>query len=480
MKSSREQSLPAHGDANASLKQKFLAILQSDPLVNGLVALGVTVGFVHGWLKITVPNPAMTFVFDAILSVALALVFFRQPRGTPFIPAGPIGAALKTFYGICALYLLLPLPDTPPFVISLAALRGWCFATLMFSLGYRLTRSIAQVKGYYYVLMLLGILTAIYGFRQTPQEILKRMQEDEFYAERYKYTFYAGSKGAQLRVFSTFVSSGAFGATMAYVAVICVAMATDSKIKKQELWTLLAVLCTLLYAMILSASRTALVSLLAGILVVAWRRRNLQNLVAVPAIVVVVMAVGASLTGGQLGERYRSLLSWDQVIGRQSIAVSVGWDFMKNNLLGGGLGRGAYSVPSFLSSMFSYNKYVFCDGDLGRLMIEMGILGLLFFGRIIYVTLREIANRLETLRNTAAESAALASAACVVMAIISFPSGSPFLGIPMGAMVWFFLGTFMKLADEQQGGRLGNDRSRGPAPRLPAGKRFRYLRETAG
>jgi hypothetical protein len=44
----------------------------------------------------------------------------------------------------------------------------------------------------------------------------------------------------------------------------------------------------------------------------------------------------------------------------------------------------------------------------------------------------------------------------VVMAVISIPSGSPFLGIPMGALVWFFVGTLQKLADEHRRGTLHN------------------------
>ncbi len=187
-KNSRARVLPApDGPAREelSIRERILAILGSEPLVNGVVAAAITVGFFHGWLKIRFPHPATTFLFDCLLCAALALAFLKQERGRSLIPPGPIGSALKAFYLLCFGYLLLPLPDRPPFLISVAAIRGWCFATLMFSLGYWLTKSITQVKGYFYVLILLGLVTAGYGLRQTPAEFEKQAEEDENFAERY-------------------------------------------------------------------------------------------------------------------------------------------------------------------------------------------------------------------------------------------------------------------------------------------------------
>lgn len=461
----------------ASLRQKLQALLHSDPLINGVVAAAVVVGFLHGWLKVQIASPAVTFLFDGTLCVALTLAYFQLARGASFIPPGPIGDALKIFYGLCFLYLLLPIPDRPPIIISVAAIRGWCFATLMFTLGYRLTKTIAQVKGYFYVLIILGLGTSLYGIQQRPEAILERMKTDEAYAERHKNTFYVSEKGAELRVFSTFVSSGAFGGTMAYVAVLCVVLISDPRTGRRERLVLLGVLVPVVSGMSLSASRTALVSLLAGFSVVAWQRRNFQNFVVIPVCLFVVLSAGIHLTGGGLAGRYGSLLSFDNVYGRHSTTISVAWDFMRDNLLGGGLGRGAYSVPSFLADRYpEYKAYVFCDGDLGRLMIEMGLLGLAGFGHLVWVIMKTIFERLRELRETAVGDVALASAACVVMAIISFPSGSPFLGIPMGAMVWFFLGTFIKLSDDQRMGGLGPAEPR-PAPgNPPPGKRYRYWR----
>lgn len=443
-----------------SWKQKIAALLSSDPVVNSVVAAAITAGFFHGWLKIRFPSPATTFLFDALLSLALVLAYLKQKRRTTFIPRGPIGAALKSFYLLCFLYLLLPWG--PPIIISVAAVRGWCFATLMFSLGYQLTQDIHQVKGYFYFLIILGLITAGYGLRQSPAEIERLMDENEYFAERYQNTYYVTSKGRELRVFSTFVSSGAFGGTMAYVAIFAIALLSDPGVSKKERWLLILAIIPIAYAMVRSGSRSALISLFFGFVIIAWHRRNLVNWVIVPSCIVLVIKVAVSATGGSALERYSSLLNFDEVYYRNSIPTSIGWNYMMDgHLLGGGLGKSTYSVPSFLSARVAYRDYKPSDGDLGRLMIETGVPGLIFFGWVLFVAVRSVLGWLHRFQNTPVSTVALACAGCVVMALASFPSGSPFLGIPMGAMVWFFVGTMQKLFEQHERGALGEPT---PAP----------------
>ncbi|MCD6051733.1 MAG: hypothetical protein K0Q55_3142 [Verrucomicrobia bacterium] len=440
--------------AGLSLKERLQALLQSDPLVNTIIALAITVGFFHGWLKIRFPYTATTFLFDALLCVALTLAFFQKSRGESFIPSGPLGAALKSFYGVCFIYLLLPMGV--PAVVGVAAMRGWCFATLMFCLGYRITKSINQVKSYFYVLIGMGLITAAYGLQQTPQAVEQEMEENALFAERYQNTYYVTSKGRQLRIFSTFVSSGAFAGAMAYVAIFALSMATDKKTGKQERLILFLVTLPIAYAMLKSGARSALISFGVGFAVIAWYRRNFLNLILLPATVALALKLVAVTTGGSAGERFQSILNFDEVFSRISIPTQVGWDYMSDgNWLGGGLGRSGHGVPMFLATRLQFNDYESADGDLGRLMIEMGVVGLIAFGAVMYQSLRTVYQSLEKLRDTEVSTVGLASGGCVVMAIISIPSGSPFLAIPMGAIVWFFIGTLQKLTHEYERGTLG-------------------------
>ena len=63
------------------------------------------------------------------------------------------------------------------------------------------------------------------------------------------------------------------------------------------------------------------------------------------------------------------------------------------------------------------------------------------------------------------------------MSVIGFPSGSPFLGIPLGVMTWFFLGTLQKLADEHAKGTFTETTTVPAAPdenAAPAKKFYYY------
>jgi hypothetical protein len=319
---------------------------------------------------------------------------------------------------------------------------------LSYALGYHLTNNIAQIKGYFYVLILLGVITAFYGIRQTPEEVKRRAEQDAHFAERYKGIYYATSTGKmELRRFSTFVSSGVFGSVMAFVSVFAIVLLTDRNESKTERLLLLGSLLPLCYALVLSGARSALVILGVGFATIAWYRRKFQTFLLLPVAMLWALNYGIEKTGGHAGERYETLLDKDTVVMRMLIPTVIGFRALQDNPIGYGLGKSGYSVPFFLSGKTGYSDYLAADGDLGCLMIEMGALGLLFFGRVLWSAGATVYFVLKTLRGSEVSTVALASAACIIIAIMIFPIGSPFLGIPSGALTWFFLGTLQKLAD---------------------------------
>ncbi|MDX1952942.1 MAG: hypothetical protein SFY81_12240 [Verrucomicrobiota bacterium] len=423
---------------------RFKAILQSNALINGVVLSAICVGFFHGWLKIHIRHPAITFLFDALLGLALLLVYSRKEPEERFFPGSAIGKALLLFYVLCFVYLFIP--GAPPLLVALAALRGWCFASLIYCLGYHLTHSVAQVKGYFYVLILLGVLTAIYGIQQTPEKVQKMVIKDKQIAERYKGIYYADKSGKlELRRFSTFVSSGVFGGVMAYVIIFAVALLSDKESSARERILLVAAILPISYGLVLSGARSALIMMGVGFATIAWQRRRLQTLVLLPAIIFLGIHFGVTKTGGKAVERYGTLLETQTIADRLYYPTWIGWQSIKENPLGNGLGKSGYSVPFFLSGKLGYKDFKTADGDLGCLMIEMGIPGVIVFCWLLWTILKALFNDLNQLKDTPLASIALACAGCIVIAIVIFPIGSPFLGIPTGALTWFFLGTLEKL-----------------------------------
>jgi hypothetical protein len=432
-------------NAKPTLREKIFAILQSNRLMNGVMLLAITVGFFHGWLKVTFPNPATTFAFDALLGLALALVYAKHRGPAPFFPKTRVSKALLAFYMLCVLYMFVP--GGPPLLVSIAALRGWCFSSLVYCIGYHLTANIAQIKGYFYVLTLLGVITALYGIRQTPEEVQRKSIEDAHFAERYKGIYYATASGKmEMRRFSTFVSSGVFGSVMAFVCVFAIVLLTDPHESKTERVLLMLALLPMCYALVLSGARSALVILAVGFATIAWYRRKLQTIMILPlAVLALNYAIGK--TSGHAMERYETLLDRDTVAARMLIPTVIGLRSVQENPIGYGLGKSGYSVPFFLSGKTGYSDYISADGDLGCLLIEMGVLGIILFGRVLWAAGATVYSVLKRLRESQVATVALASAACIIIAIMIFPIGSPFLGIPTGALTWFFLGTLQKLSD---------------------------------
>jgi O-antigen ligase len=90
-------------------------------------------------------------------------------------------------------------------------------------------------------------------------------------------------------------------------------------------------------------------------------------------------------------------------------------------------------------------RLIFSDGDFGRIMVEMGFVGLLLLSLIMLTAIRGGMKSLRVLRATPSEDAALAIFGSGMMVGITTLVGSPFLGIPHGLLWWFFMGALFKL-----------------------------------
>lgn len=468
----------------SSYWQRLRAVVTTDTFASGLVALAIVVGFFHGWLKFRFKHPLVTFLFDGLLLAALGTVALQSGGGRLF-PRNPVASGMQVFLGMCTLYLLLPFG--PPFLLKLAAWRGWCFPLLVFCLGYKLTRNLSQVHGYFYVLILLGLATALYGARQTPEEVEAMMRADPDLAKRLSNTFYTAKVGSYaagsettkntFRVFSTFVSAAGFGGTMAYVLLFVIVLFTEPGTTTRDRMLLVAAGLPIAYGLVISGARTSLIQLGVGFLLVSWYRRSFFNFIMIPAIVVLAIQVGISATGGAALSRYQSLLDVQAVWERNYIPLYLGYHYMEEAFLGHGIGSTGYSVPFFIVRRLEwFEQLPAADGDLGRVMIEFGLPGLMALGFMLWAIGRTTYGQLQVLRSTKASSVALASACCFVMSVASLPSGSPFLGIPMGAMTWFLIGTLNKLYELNAAAQRSPGLPRPPqAP--PDTRRFAFRRQ---
>jgi hypothetical protein len=431
--------------------QRFLALFAHNHLGNFLFISAVFIGFFHGWIKLHYRTGALagltTFAFDIPLGLALAVTLLKIPKSSNWFPPSPTGMAIRALTVIAILYLIAPFGV--PIIAGVSALRAWCFIPMIYLLGFHLTRSVRQVETYFWIIIGLGVVTAVYGLRQTPEEIRRLMELDPTAKTRLMGTFYATATGeAKLRAFSTFVSAGAFGTTMAYSIMFALARFTVPGNRWTERIILGVAAAVMTSALLATASRSSLIMMGLGLFATAWYRRSFLQLLVLPAIAAVAYKLATQDISYGNSERFGSLLDFDTVIGRVYIGIAPALDSLAKFPLGGGLGRSGHGMPF----MFYYLKNTYdiqeADGDLGRLLIDMGVIGFVAYFAMMTAGTREAFRCMRDLRETPLGVVGTPGGAMFAISIVMIPTGSPFLGIPSGALLWFFLGALERLTEE--------------------------------
>ncbi len=438
---------PASRDTKSSSWSRFVSLFAHNHLGNLLFVSMLLIGFFHGWLKLKFRGVLTTFAFDIPLLLSLAVTLSQVPRMDPWIPAGRMGNALKTFLALAVFYMVLPFGV--PWVAILSAFRGWCFIPLTFLLGYHLVRSVRQVEVYFWIIIILGALTGIYGAMQTPEEIRRRMAEDAEFAAKFFNTFYSNSKGeARLRAFSTFVSAAAFGGTMAYTVMFAVSRFSVAGNSWKERIILLACAAPMAYGIILSGSRTSMIMMAMGFILTAWYRRNILQYILAPAVAFFAFKAGSIYTGGDSLNRFSGLINPEELYGRLYIVFYPMMSALIDNPFGGGLGMSGHGVPFALINQLGGFRFRGVDGDIGRLGVDMGIIGIGVFLWLLIAGALDAYRNMKQLRDTPLTIVGVPAGAMFIIAVIIMPTGSPFLAIPGGALLWFFLGALERLTVE--------------------------------
>ncbi|MCC7373821.1 MAG: hypothetical protein IT581_04130 [Verrucomicrobiales bacterium] len=432
-----------------SIWQRLRDLFLSQRSANLAVAAALVIGFFHGYLKWRFRHPVMTFAFDIPLIIALGLVVSRLRSWGDFLPPGVASKWLKAFYGVVAIwfFLALVLPWGVPFLAALAAVRGWVFATLMFGLGYHIITTRRQFHGYFILIILLATVAAIYATRQTEDEVNAMREMDAYFERMTRGQGFVDDEGRYvLRRFSTFVSSGAFGGAMALSLIFLASLLTDRTVGKGEKWILLFLAVIIGWGMFLSGSRTAVVCLGLGLALIVWKRRLPGYLWLLGAACAVGLFLGSEWTSGGIVDRYSTLSDTKSVLGRFFVVLIPGWNnLLKSSFIGGGLGKAAVGLPISLLSYFGRYQIWGVDGDLGKAMTEFGVIGTVVVIGMLIAGAREGFRILNRHAQNPIGTMALGAVSAFIIAMITFPTGSPFVGIPLGVMTWFFLGGLLRL-----------------------------------
>ncbi len=456
--------------ASPSLGQRLKDLLLGQKAANAAVSVAIVIGFFHGWLKLKIRNPITTFLFDIPLMIALLLTFFRLRTAKEWFPPARSSRALKVFYGVVTIWfgLSMVLPWGAPLLAAMAAVRGWAFSTLMFGLGYHIIVSRRQLHGYFILIILLATATALYATRQTLEEVEAMRALDPYFANMTKGQGYVDDEGRLvLRRFSTFISSGAFGGTMAVSLLFLAALLTDRTVAKKEKAILLGLALIIGWGMSLSGSRSALVAFGLGLVIIVWFRRLQAHLFLLGGAFAGALFLAAHSTEGGVFDRF-SKLDLATIWGRFYVVWAPGTRYLvESGFLGGGLGKAGVGFPVSLARYFGNFKMWAVDGDLGKTMAELGVVGLVVMAYLLAAALTDGFGLLYRRRNDPVGTLALGGVCAFAIAVVTFPIGSPFIGIPLGVLTWFFLGAAVKL--DQIEPRPGEQPLEAPAAPMPHG-----------
>jgi len=424
------------------------SLLKDRLLANFLFLSALVIGFLHGWLKMKYRVSWMTFAYDAPMLLALVVVLFQLKRGDKLFPECAVSTSLKLLLGFSALYAVLPLGV--PMLVSVAALRGWCFAPLMMLLGYHLVRSVRQMEIFVFLVLLLGTGTAMYGsFFQSAAEVQAMMELDPELEFRLRNTFYATKSGvSEFRRFSTYVTAAVFGGTMA----ICTTIAASWLMMPKAGWIqrifLLGCGGLCAYAMLLTGSRTSLLLTILGVVLGSLFRKGGVKLMIVPAGLLGLLLAGLFISGSTRLERFSTLLNPEEVLGRVRIVVSPALSLLVEYPLGGGLGRSAHGIPAVLFSRITRFDVRTTDGDIGRIISDMGICGLVVYVVMLHAGLSDSIRWLTKLRESNLAAIASPIGVVFILGLVQVITGSPYLGIPAGMLLWILFGGLRRMVEE--------------------------------
>jgi hypothetical protein len=440
-------------ESGSALDGKWTDVLHQDAAVHLALMASITAATFQGYLKDRFAGPLPYALADLAFVAAAAFWFGRMAlRREPIRGPGAVPTILLVVIALPVLYLLHP---GAPLIVELAGVRAWAEFPVAALIALSVIRTRGQVRAYIGLIVLLCVITAIYGVVQYRGGVDAAVGVTELARRRHGATvlYSVDQTGtSDFRAFSTFTFPAPFAGMMVFGMLLAAGAAVSRTAPRLLRWACALAFPLLFVGMTVSGTRAALVVLLLGMLLLGWYRGvGLRQLSLVPPILV-SLHVGALVTAGRIVERWTTLILqegtlWSYVTQPLRIAARV----LAQAPFGLGLGRTGVGVPFGIVSSQPPGYFVFSDGDIGRAAVEMGIVGLVLLAVIVFGILPTVARATRVLRNTHSEDLGLGIGPLLLATGVLLLIGSPFSSAPHGILWWFLAGAMFKLAMLERG-----------------------------
>jgi O-antigen ligase/polysaccharide polymerase Wzy-like membrane protein len=349
--------------------------------VDLVVMVLLVLGFFLGPLKLLGTGWLSYLSADGLALVIVIGVFGeRIAEGKPLFAASPLSVPLLLLGAFCVLELANP---EAPFLRSVMGLRSWLLYLSFYFVGLYTFRSAKQLERLYSLLIILGVITALYGIYQWRAGPQAFATWSDYYAEYARLAWYTHSVRV-FRAFSTFVAAGTFGGNMSQVMLLAFSVAICSRVR--PVWRVLAVagFAVMGAGIAASGSRGPVAYLLlcaaAATFMIAGLRSKLAVLARVLPMTIAAVLLIVVFVGPVIGQRFSTIFDPEQFFWKWFGPFTRGLSIAAAHPFGMGLGYTA-GVPKFIANPALRDlPGTNVDSGYGSAAAELGFIGLVLFG----------------------------------------------------------------------------------------------------
>ncbi|MHC4767262.1 MAG: hypothetical protein ACYTEI_00965, partial [Planctomycetota bacterium] len=283
----------------ARLENRWTDVFKRDTAIHLGIMASITVATFQGYLK----DSELFFIGAFIVWFATIAIRHVPIRGPGIVPA-----AVLTAVFVPVLYLIHP---GAPLTVEIAGLRAWAEFPVACLIALTVIRNPGQVRAYVGLILMLGVVTALYGIWQYqvgPEDVLGI---SDLARDRHGATVFYAIPGLGLhdfRAFSTFTFPAPFAGFMAFGILLAGGIALSGFQRRRR--RILATLLIPLYfaGITVSGTRASFIVLLLGLLVLGWYRGLGVRVLALVPVLLGAAYAGTLLTSGRMLARFQTLV----------------------------------------------------------------------------------------------------------------------------------------------------------------------------
>ena len=416
-----------------------------------LAVLLVWLGVFDGYVRLKTGKETLTIVRDVFVFAIAAGWLVRNSVRKESVRIPPLGGWALVFVGLVLVQLFNPADGTLRH--SVAALRPHLEWVPLFFLGYAALRSIHRLRAFAVILVCIGALNGVVGYKQFGLTTEQLASWGPGYQAR---VFGTGDVSARLfpdshgnlrpRPFALGSDSG-FGGTLAVLALpFVLALVATARGSPRQLWVAIPAMVGCAVALLTSQSRTAVVAcvvaLLAFLLLAVRGRRFMSVVLPLAVASVIGLGVVSAVVGqaGAGGLRYQSIAPskvFHSTVRDRGTSLALVPGYVTDYPLGAGIGSvgPAARIVSGLG-----HKELDGETEFTFLLVELGLPGLLL---VLGMTLRLIVLAFRRVRKIEDDElrwylAAVAAPFCAF--VVSWFTTSTSVTSPNAPYFWFAAG----------------------------------------